>query len=197
MGLRETRKQATRSRVLAAARDLFEEVGYEAATIRLIATRAGVATGSVFTTFDSKKAILQAVMAERLDALYDQLSRITPHLRGSCCDRICSIMAVHYNFEMERPRLYTAYVAISFDWSIARSPASFGGNPKLRAMLSEVMRDGIARGEVRADLDVELFLDAMLANYGFNYRYAGDEDAVALTARLDRQIGLLFEGASA
>ena len=27
MGLRETRKQATRARVLAAARDLFEEVG--------------------------------------------------------------------------------------------------------------------------------------------------------------------------
>ena len=153
MGLRETRKQATRARVLAAARDLFEEIGYEAATIRLIATRAGVATGSVFTTFDSKKAILQAVMAERLDVLYGELSRITPHLRGPCCDRVRSIMAVHYNFEMERPRLYTAYVAISFDWSIARSPASFGGNPKLRAMLSEVMRDGIARGEVRRVLE--------------------------------------------
>jgi AcrR family transcriptional regulator len=196
MGLRESRKQATRARVLAAARDLFEEVGYEAATIRVIATRAGVATGSVFTTFDSKKAILQAVMAERLDVLYDQLSRITPHLRGTCSDRIRSIMAVHYNFEMERPRLYTAYVAISFDWTIARSPASFGGNPKLRDMLKEVLRDGVGRGEVRADLDLELFLDAMLANYGFNYRYAGDEDAVALTARLDRQIDLLFEGAS-
>ena len=197
MGLRETRKQATRARVLAAARDLFEEIGYEAATIRLIATRAGVATGSVFTTFDSKKAILQAVMAERLDVLYGELSRITPHLRGPCSDRIRSIMAVHYNFEMERPRLYTAYVAISFDWSIARSPASFGGNPKLRGMLGEVMREGIAMGEVRADLDIELFLDVMLASYGFNYRYAGEEDAIALTARFDRQVGLLFEGARA
>ena len=197
MGLRETRKQATRARVLAAARDLFEEIGYEAATIRLIATRAGVATGSVFTTFDSKKAILQAVMAERLDVLYGELSRITPHLRGPCSDRIRSIMAVHYNFEMERPRLYTAYVAISFDWSIARSPASFGGNPKLRGMLGEVMREGIAMGEVRADLDIELFLDVMLASYGFNYRYAGEEDAIALTARFDRQVGLLFEGAKA
>lgn len=197
MGLRETRKQATRARVLAAARDLFEEIGYEAATIRLIAARAGVATGSVFTTFDSKKAILQAVMAERLDVLYGELSRITPHLRGPCSDRIRSIMAVHYNFEMERPRLYTAYVAISFDWSIARSPASFGGNPKLRGMLGDVMREGIASGEVRADLDIELFLDVMLASYGFNYRYAGEEDAIALTARFDRQVGLLFEGAKA
>ena len=197
MGLRETRKQATRARVLAAARDLFEEVGYEAATIRVIATRAGVATGSVFTTFESKKAILQEVMAERLDVLYGELSRITPHLRGPCVDRVRSIMAVHYNFEMERPRLYTAYVALSFDWSISRSPASFGRNAKLRGMLGDVIREGIAGGEVRADLDIELFLDVMLASYGFNYRHAGEEDAVALTARFDRQVGLLFEGVKA
>ena len=52
-------------------------------------------------------------------------------------------------------------------------------------------------GEVRADLDIELFLDVMLASYGFNYRYAGEEDAIALTARFDRQVGLLFEGAKA
>lgn len=195
--MRETRKLATRTRVLAAARDLFEEVGYEAATIRLIATRAGVATGSVFTTFESKSEILRAVMADRLEALYAELARITPLLRGPCVDKIRSIMAVHYNFEMERPRLYTAYVAISFDWSISRSPTAFGGNPKLRAMLREVLEDGVARGEVRADLDIELFIDALLANYGFNYRLAGEEDAVGLTALFDRQIGLLFEGAAA
>ena len=197
MGLRETRKQATRARVLAAARDLFEEVGYEAATIRLIATRAGVATGSVFTTFENKQAILQAAMAERLDMLHAELSRIIPHLRGSCVDRIRSIMAVHYNFAMERPRLFTAYVAISFDWASVNSPSSFGRNPKLRDMLAEAMREGITSGEVRPDLDVELFLDVMLASYGFNYRRAGEEDALQLTARFDRQLGLLFEGAKA
>jgi hypothetical protein len=106
-------------------------------------------------------------------------------------------MAVHYNFEMERPRLYTAYVALSFDWSIAPSSASFGGNPKLRGMLGEVMREGIASGEVRADLDIELFLDVMLASYGFNYRHAGEEDAIALTARFDRQVAVLFAGVRA
>ena len=42
-GLREAQKQATRAKVLAAARELFVEVGYEAATIRTIAERAGVA----------------------------------------------------------------------------------------------------------------------------------------------------------
>src|ERR1700693_629539 len=42
---------ATRARVLNAARDLFDEVGYEETTIRMVAERAGVAVGSVFTTF--------------------------------------------------------------------------------------------------------------------------------------------------
>jgi TetR/AcrR family transcriptional regulator, cholesterol catabolism regulator len=116
-GVRVARKQATRDRVIAAARDLFVEVGYDAATIRMIAQRAGVAIGSVFTTFPSKLEILKLVMEERLDRLYGELDGIMPHLRGSVCDRLCSIMAVHYDFEMKRPRLFTAYLAANFEWN--------------------------------------------------------------------------------
>lgn len=196
-GARQARKQATRIRVLDAARDLFEEAGYEAATVRAIAEKAGVAVGSVFTTFSSKAEILRAVMQGRVESLYAELQRVAPHLRGSCCDQIRSIMGVHYNFEMERPRLYTAYVATSFDWAVANSEEAFGVNPMFRGMIREVLEEGIRKGEVREDLDIELFLDCMLASYGFNYRLAGDHGAAALTARLDKQIGLLFDGAAA
>ena len=51
MGVRDDQKAATREKVLVAARDLFNEVGYEETTIRAIAERAGVSVGSVFTTF--------------------------------------------------------------------------------------------------------------------------------------------------
>ena len=63
MGVRDTQKQATRGRVLAAARDLFDAAGFEATTTRQIADRAGVAVGSVFTTFASKAEILSQVMS--------------------------------------------------------------------------------------------------------------------------------------
>jgi len=39
---RQTQKEATRRRVIEAARDLFETVGYEETTVREIATQAGV-----------------------------------------------------------------------------------------------------------------------------------------------------------
>ena len=95
MGARQERKEATRARVLAAARGLFDEVGYEAATIRMVAQRAGVSVGSVFTTFIGKAHLLSQVMADRVEALQAELEKVVPHLRGPAVDRLRSIMAVH------------------------------------------------------------------------------------------------------
>ena len=130
-GIRDAQKQATRERVLAAARELFVDIGYEAATIRMIADRAGVATGSVFTTFPSKIAILRAVMDERLERLFLELDAVVPHLRGSTVVRLCSVMAMHYDFEMRRPRLFTTYLAANFEWSDGEPLITFGRQPRL------------------------------------------------------------------
>jgi len=50
----------TRSRILTAALELFREQGFEAATMRQIAAKAGVATGAAYYYFDSKDAIVLA-----------------------------------------------------------------------------------------------------------------------------------------
>ncbi|MDZ4054653.1 MAG: helix-turn-helix domain-containing protein, partial [Phenylobacterium sp.] len=65
MSVRQSQKEATRKRVLDAARDLFETRGYEETTVREIARVAEVSVGSVFTTFSSKGDILSQVMADR------------------------------------------------------------------------------------------------------------------------------------
>src|SRR5690606_8304072 len=67
-GGRSQQREATRNRVVTAARELFEQNGYEGTTIRDIASRAGVSVGSVFTTFASKGEVLGEVMQQRLDA---------------------------------------------------------------------------------------------------------------------------------
>ena len=198
-GLRVARKQATRDRVICAARELFVEVGYEAATIRMIAQRAGVATGSVFTTFPSKLEILKLVMEERLDRLYAELDGIMPHLRGSVADRLCSIMAVHYDFEMKRPRLFTAYLAANFEWNDGPAFLIFGSNPRLRGMLHKVLARGVETGEVRPDGDFDVFIDVIVSAYGMNYRCAVQRgyDTAGLIAMMDRQIAVAFRGVAA
>lgn len=58
---RQAAKAATRVRILAAARALFEAGGYADATIRKIATAAGMSTGAVFATVPDKAALWAAV----------------------------------------------------------------------------------------------------------------------------------------
>jgi AcrR family transcriptional regulator len=68
-------KLATRRRILAAARDCFSEAGFEAATTRDIALRAGIAAGTLFNYFPAKEAIAMALVAEALGAARHRFER--------------------------------------------------------------------------------------------------------------------------
>lgn len=196
MGVRDEQKQATRERVLVAARDLFNETGYEETTIRAIAERAGVSVGSVFTTFASKAEVLSHVMQGRLGDLYAELERIMPYLRGGTADRLCSIFAIHYQFETRRVRLFLAHIAASYSPSNDAGVTPYGRNERLSDMLGQVLREGVARGDVRGDLDLDLTVEVLKACYASNYRMAAASgaDAEAMSAAMDRQVGLIADG---
>ena len=196
MGVRETQKLETRRRVLEAARELFNEIGYEETTIRAVAERAGVSVGSVFTTFASKADVLSQVMDDRVEALYSELEHVARHMRGSVIDRLCSLFSIHYDFECRRVRLFLAHIAASFSPSLESSTVPYGRNERFKSMIIDMLREGQARGEVRADADLELILDTLMGAYAWNYRLAaaGGADHVAMTSIMERQITLIFHG---
>src|ERR1700683_3788553 len=57
-------KSATRERILAASAKLFARNGWDGATTRDIAVASGIATGTLFNYFQSKEAVVAALMAE-------------------------------------------------------------------------------------------------------------------------------------
>ncbi|MBL8176912.1 MAG: TetR/AcrR family transcriptional regulator, partial [Bryobacterales bacterium] len=65
-------KPSTKEKILEAALDLFREQGFEGASMRDIAQRAGVATGLAYYYFQSKDAIVLAFY----DRAYNQLGPI-------------------------------------------------------------------------------------------------------------------------
>lgn len=196
MGVRETQKLETRRKVLEAARDLFNEIGYEETTIRAVAERAGVSVGSVFTTFASKADVLSQVMDDRVDALYRELDHVARHMRGSVIDRLCSLFAIHYDFECRRVRLFLAHIAASFSPSLDSSTVPYGRNARFKAMIIDMLREGQTKGEVRDDADLDLILDTLMGAYAWNYRLAaaGEADHADMTIIMDRQIRLIFHG---
>jgi len=198
LGVRDDQKQATREKVLEAARDLFNDVGYEETTIRAIAERAGVSVGSVFTTFVSKAEVLSHVMEGRLDELYAQFDRVIPYLRGTATDRLCSVFAIHYEFETRRVKLFLAHIAAAYNPSIDPGVTPYGRNQRLTGMLHDILEEGVRRGEIRADLDQVLAIEILRAAYAWNYRLAAADasmaDASVMSATMDRQIQVIVEG---
>lgn len=196
MAVRQAQKAATRQRVLDAARHLFETMGYEETTVRSIAREAGVAVGSVFTTFASKSEILSQVMSDRLEGLYAELDRLAPHLRGSTVDRLRTIFAFHFNFETRRTRLFLAHIAAAYDWTRPPTTVPYGRNPQLKQIIFDCLGEGAARGDVDPTVDLNMVVDVLMAAYAWIYRLAAWEnaDAATMSAEMDRQIGLIAAG---
>ncbi|HEY1970125.1 MAG TPA: helix-turn-helix domain-containing protein [Pseudonocardia sp.] len=66
--------------ILASAEALLEESGYQALTMRAIATGAGVSAGTVYQYFPGKEAVFAALMARRLAGLRDALATVDREL---------------------------------------------------------------------------------------------------------------------
>ncbi len=65
----EAARAASRVRILSAARSLFAERGFFACKVADVARRAGMSAGNVYWHFESKDAILRAILAEGFGAL--------------------------------------------------------------------------------------------------------------------------------
>ena len=60
-------KEETRQRIVAAAKELFAERGFEGASTRDLAAASGIAAGTLFNYFPSKEALAMTLVAEALE----------------------------------------------------------------------------------------------------------------------------------
>src|SRR5919109_5285205 len=64
---------AKRRQILAGARRVFSELGFERASVDLIASRAGVSKATVYNHFEDKKALFVACVVEGADEMRARL----------------------------------------------------------------------------------------------------------------------------
>jgi len=77
---RARRREQTRAKLLAAARSLFARQGVEKTRINEITEEADVGFGSFYNHFDSKEAIVEAVLADALASHAAALRAVTDEL---------------------------------------------------------------------------------------------------------------------
>jgi hypothetical protein len=71
-----------------------------------------------------------------------------------------------------------------------------GRNQRLQDVIRECLAKGVAEGDVDPAVDFQEIVDLLMAAYAWVYRLAAwnDADAPAMTAVMDRQIGLIAAG---
>ena len=153
------RSEARRAAILAAAGDLMMEGGLRAATMEAIAARAGVGKATVYKWWPSRGAVaLEGFMLRAAGSWSLPEGASAPEAL-----RILAVAAVRLFTQSPAGPLMRALAAdAQSDPEIAQALREQWLGPR-RAVAAEIIREGIARGELRADLDVAAALDLVFA----------------------------------
>jgi AcrR family transcriptional regulator len=108
-GLRAQNKADKEARIREAAWALFAERGYEAATVREIAQRAGVAQGTVFVYAKDKEDLLAMLFADRLGAVVESAFATLP-AGATLLDALTHVFSSFMRFYAQDTRLARSVV---------------------------------------------------------------------------------------
>ena len=148
------KSDATRQRVLEVTSDLFRRNGYQATSMRDIATALGMKSGSLYYYYDSKEALLAAILNDNIDATLADLKQVIANLPADASARrkfeaaiAASVKTISQAGDMA--------VASAQTLSFLQEP-EFSEQSEHRRAYNQFWRDiiieGKKKGEIRKDL---------------------------------------------
>ena len=197
-GVRAQAKLRTRERVLAAARSLFTELGYEGATIRHIAQAAGMSTGAVFASFPDKDALFEEIILSD-DAKAIEAMRAATAKAANVQDALLGAFAVSYSYHLQQLPLLQARIGCSWTRSQETEMRMREARAPIRQVVLDALAEGIRRGQLSPKIDTPLVSQMLQDIATANYRFAIYDGwgAEELKTRMGDQIRLLLSGIKA
>jgi AcrR family transcriptional regulator len=159
----EARRNATRGRIAAAARELIAHGGYGEAQVAAVAGRAGVATGTVYRHFPSKADLFAEVFREASQHEVDALAASAAAARGGAAAKLGAAVETFARRALRARRLAWALLAEPVDPAIEAERLAF--RRAYRDVLAAVIDEGIAAGELPGQ-DVEVAAAALVGAIG-------------------------------
>ncbi|GAA3164361.1 MULTISPECIES: TetR/AcrR family transcriptional regulator [Streptomyces] len=111
-----------RASCLRAARDLLEEDGGAALSLRAVARRAGVSATAPYRHFADREALVSAVAAQGYRELADHLAAAHPAPRAP--EDLAAVAVAYVHFAVERPALFRVMFAEPCDPAAAERTAA-------------------------------------------------------------------------
>ena len=197
MGLREKKKLETRSRIRAAAAELFTRHGYGAATMRQIAARAHVGLGTLFNYAADKRDLVFLIFNEELNAITD-VALAAPRPGQPLAAQLTAVFAVHYRWLAGKPALARILLQELTFYSSGKQAATFHGiRQRLIDGLEALIRRAQERNEITRSEKAGLIARHAFFTYSASLRWwiaAPQPDPEAGIRELKRLLQLQVEG---
>ncbi|MCC2638478.1 MAG: TetR family transcriptional regulator [Moraxellaceae bacterium] len=155
---REQDRDAKRDEIVAAARRLFVDEGFEAASISRLATAVGVAPNTLYWYFKDKDEVLVAVLDAEFSARMAEYLLLPP---GDVTERLLWVAQ-----QLDRVRRLVATVHARLE----KSPALNAWHERFHALSEEMLRvelrqAGVAEAAIGARVKISVFaIEGMLAH---------------------------------
>jgi AcrR family transcriptional regulator len=168
---RRLNAEQRRASIVAAATDVFSEVGYQRGTMSEVARRVGVTEPVVFQNFGSKAAVFVAVL-EQATARITAAIRERAFANGSVGAWLTEFLSSEH---LSRAHSRDTHAVLFADaMSVASEPqvtqAIRQAHRTLARTIADLLERGQAEGSVRRDLDPQAaawWLLSLLASQGF------------------------------
>ncbi|WP_338676183.1 TetR/AcrR family transcriptional regulator [Streptomyces sp. SCSIO 30461] len=165
MNSSSTRRQATRAKLYEAAVTLIAEQGFSATTVDEIAERAGVAKGTVYYNFKSKTELFEELLRYGVGLLSSSLQAAaeeTEERGGTSVEALDAMVRAGLVFIDRYPAFTQLYVAELWRTNRAWQSTLMVVRQKAVAVVETVLREGVERGELSDEIDVQLTAAALV-----------------------------------
>jgi AcrR family transcriptional regulator len=197
LGQREKNKIDKLSRIKQAARELFLSNGFDDATTRAIASRAGVGIGTVFIYADNKRDLLFLVANDELEETTDK-AEASIRDDASCLQSLLTVFRHHYEFFGRQPKLSRLMLREMTFYDAGRQADRFHATrERVMRLVGAIMQRALDRGTMQASEDAGFIGWVAFCIYQVELRRWLTTQALDIDdgmAALQRALKLLMQG---
>jgi AcrR family transcriptional regulator len=187
---RQVRSEATRRKILDAAVDVFNEVGYATADRGAIIERTGMTKGAFYHHFDSMEALASAIIEEGAKLVVTELGALSDSFSPALENILHGTFITADLFASNKVVRTAEQLTLAFGKFNDTAAAAY--TTWVEAMTVQARR-AIAEGDIRAELDPHMVSESIIgATFGariLGQTTAGSND---LIRRLTQMWELLF-----
>jgi AcrR family transcriptional regulator len=197
LGRREFNKNDKLRRIKQAAREHFRTRDFDQATTREIATRAGVALGTLFTYATDKRDLLFLAINDELEEIVRSAADAN-RPDAPLVDNFLAVFGLFYRYFAQHPHLSRLILREMIFYEKGEQAKRFlASRERLMALLGQIVRQAIARDEIKPDEEPDFVGWLVFSVYGAEVRrwlWTGKPGLRAGLIRLRRALVLFASG---